>query len=320
MKTADQVATIIEQVKQDMAKERISVSVAAWKVAMACVGWAYVFGAYGEYCEPSNRRSRYKADYPKIKENCKNFNGKDSVPAGCVGCKWFLGTAESDQTIHAGRTRFYDCRGFVYWVLHNVCGMWEKCPAGATTMWNTASNWKEKGLVKDGVPQNVLVCLFYPSSENPKKMAHIGFGFNGETVECSKGVEHHTSYDKKWTHWAVPVCVEWDSPADYRPTLRRGDKGEYVTLAQTELLQKGYDLGKCGVDGSFGAATEKAVRLFQNDNKLTVDGIVGQQTWAALESGEGSLYTVTIPHLPKYKAEGLVNTYVGAYMTEEERR
>lgn len=318
MKTADQVAAIIEQVKQDMVQDRISASAAAWKVAMACVGWAYVFAAYGEYCEPSNRRSRYRSDHETIKTKCKNFNGQDNVPAGCVGCKWFLGTATSDQKVHAGRTRIYDCRGFVYWVLHYVLGMWDRCPAGATTMWRTASNWSEKGLVKDGVPKDVLVCLFYPKKDDPNKMDHIGFGFNGETVECSSGVEHHTSYNKKWTHWAVPVCVNGSVPVTDKPTLRKGDSGTYVTLLQTMLIQRGYSCGSYGADGKFGNATLAAVKAFQADAGLTADGVVGRKTWDALEGSEPvKKYTVTVPGLTIGQANALVSQYAGATMTEE---
>jgi N-acetylmuramoyl-L-alanine amidase len=35
-------------------------------------------------------------------------------------------------------------------------------------------------------------------------------------------------------------------------------------------------------DGIFGPITEEAVRRFQAGKGLTVDGIVGRQTWAAL--------------------------------------
>jgi peptidoglycan hydrolase-like protein with peptidoglycan-binding domain len=37
------------------------------------------------------------------------------------------------------------------------------------------------------------------------------------------------------------------------------------------------------IDQDFGAATELAVMRFQGDKKLTVDGIVGQETWDAIE-------------------------------------
>lgn len=318
MKTADQVAAIIEQVKQDMVQDRISASAAAWKVAMACVGWAYVFAAYGEYCDPSNRRSRYRSDHETIKTKCQNFNGQDNVPGKCVGCKWFLGTAESDQKVHAGRTRIFDCRGFVYWVLHYVLGMWDRCPAGATTMWNTDSNWKAKGKVSEGVPEDVLVCLFVQDKDNTKKMSHIGFGYQGETLECSSGVQHFTSRNKKWTHYAIPACIDEIPDPDMKPTLRKGDSGTYVTLLQTMLIQRGYSCGSYGADGKFGNATLAAVKAFQADAGLTADGVVGRKTWDALEGSEPvRKYTVTVPGLTIGQAKALVSQYAGATMTEE---
>jgi putative chitinase len=65
------------------------------------------------------------------------------------------------------------------------------------------------------------------------------------------------------------------------PVLRRGSKGEAVADLQTRLKVAGYPLA---IDGDFGPATELAVVHFQTDQKLTADGIVGPQTWAALPS------------------------------------
>jgi len=94
--------------------------------------------------------------------------------------------------------------------------------------------------------------------------------------------------------------------------------GEYVTLAQTQLIQKGYDCGTYGADGQFGTATEQAVRSFQHDHGLTVDGVIGQKTWAALDAAEPVVkYTVTIPHLSKSQADALCSQYPGSIMTEE---
>ena len=284
MKSAKEVSELIEHLKN----YGIPMSDAAWEAALACEGWAYVYGAYGEYCDPSNRRSRYSSDHKTIKTKCKNFNGKDSVPAGCVGCQWFLGNAESDPKTHEGRTRFFDCRGFVYWILHNVCGMWNKCPAGATSMWNNKSNWKARGLVKDGVPDDVLVCLFQQKADEPKKMAHIGFGFHGETVECQVGVQYFKQRNSKWTHWAIPVCVDYVPPEPgpepvKHKTLRKGDKGPEVKEMQEKLLKHGERLPKFGADGSFGNETLAAVKSFQKSHGLVVDGICGPKTWAELD-------------------------------------
>ena len=59
------------------------------------------------------------------------------------------------------------------------------------------------------------------------------------------------------------------------PTVQRGATGPDVERLQRELSQRGYDIA---VDGVFGEATETAVKKFQQDQNLTVDGIVGAQT------------------------------------------
>lgn len=64
--------------------------------------------------------------------------------------------------------------------------------------------------------------------------------------------------------------------------LRKGDKGALVKTAQLLLIGKGYSCGWTGADGDFGALTETAVKSFQRAKKLTVDGIIGINTWTAL--------------------------------------
>lgn len=57
--------------------------------------------------------------------------------------------------------------------------------------------------------------------------------------------------------------------------IRVGSKGEVVTKVQQRLVELGYGLA---VDGVFGPDTFAAVRKYQGDNKLEVDGIVGMKT------------------------------------------
>jgi peptidoglycan hydrolase-like protein with peptidoglycan-binding domain len=63
--------------------------------------------------------------------------------------------------------------------------------------------------------------------------------------------------------------------------LYEGLQGEDVRELQSALESLGYDVGP--IDGIFGPLTERAVKKFQKDNGLVVDGIVGQETFAALE-------------------------------------
>ncbi|MGW3120475.1 protein kinase domain-containing protein [Streptomyces sp. NPDC001107] len=63
-----------------------------------------------------------------------------------------------------------------------------------------------------------------------------------------------------------------------------GDRGQRVVQVQCMLTKRGYSVGSSGVDGDFGKATDAAVRSFQSDKGLEVDGQVGPNTWAALRS------------------------------------
>ncbi|MBR2853925.1 MAG: peptidoglycan-binding protein [Clostridia bacterium] len=104
--------------------------------------------------------------------------------------------------------------------------------------------------------------------------------------------------------------------------IRRGSRGEYVTLMQTMLVNRGYDIGSTGVDGDFGIRTERAVELFQRANGLTVDGIVGPTTWAALDdvpdtAVTAALYEIRIGGLTKDQVTELLKEYPKADVIEE---
>lgn len=304
MNSAKQVNTMIAQWRvQGMSGADI-----AWNAAKACEGWPYVFGAWGDKdpCTLATRKRRYKDDYKTIKTACPLWMGKQS---SCDGCKWH----PDGEVVYT-----FDCRGFTDWCLRQ--GGVDLYGDGCTTQWNHAANWARKGSI-DTMPKDQLVCLFQRDPENSKSMMHTGLGMNNETVECQKGVQYFKSRNAKWTDWAVPAGMDGGGvepvPAP-KPTLRRGNRGVYVTLMQTELIQRGYDCGAKGADGIFGAGTETAVKAFQKDHGLNADGICGPLTWDALDhSVDIQLYTVHIPKLPLYKAEALVNQYTGAWMTTE---
>lgn len=274
----------------------------AWRAALACVGWPYVFGARGEFCTVQNRHARYSDQHPTIRTACKGYDS-----GSCSGCKWYPGSE---------RVRCYDCRGLTYWALKQVGVIING--AGATSQWNTEANWAKKGKVADGLPENTLVCLFV---QKGKTMEHTGLGYGGESVEASNGVQHFAPMKAKWTHWAVPAGLYGDIPDPQpvtKPTLRKGSKGEWVTKAQTMLLNKGYKLPKYGADGSFGKETEAAVIAFQQDWGITADGVIGKKTWEMLESTlDKKTYTVTIRGLNKSDADALTAKYPGAVARAE---
>lgn len=77
------------------------------------------------------------------------------------------------------------------------------------------------------------------------------------------------------------------TPAQPSDILMYGDSGDAVKDLQEKLIKLGYACGKSGADGHFGAATRIAVRKFQTDHKLVVDGIVGRATMTAIDSAVG---------------------------------
>lgn len=93
--------------------------------------------------------------------------------------------------------------------------------------------------------------------------------------------------DKHHTATAVTNGVNADgsTPAVTMPLVKKGSTGAAVKKLQEMLIAKGYSCGKYGADSEFGSATEAAVKAFQKDHGLTVDGEAGEKTWGALING-----------------------------------
>lgn len=240
------------------------------RLAQEHLGDPYVYGAWGSPCTPELRR-KYARLNPShagnITKMCPALNGGAT---SCTGCKWHGALA-------------YDCRGFTRWLLARV-GI-EIVGSGATSQYNSVSNWAERGKIAD-MP-DVVCCLFRQSGS---KMEHTGMHIGGgRVIHCSAGVQTG-SIGQGWTHYAVPVGlysadeIEQAGRIKVRKTLRKGASGDEVRELQAMLAALGYDVGT--VDGAFGSATESAVRAFQTTKGLTVDGICGTATWAALDAAQ----------------------------------
>ena len=70
--------------------------------------------------------------------------------------------------------------------------------------------------------------------------------------------------------------------------LRRGSEGKQVKTIQRILCIRGWKDGNgraLEIDGSFGSATEHAVKSFQKSKNLIADGIIGEKTWNKLLKG-----------------------------------
>lgn len=98
---------------------------------------------------------------------------------------------------------------------------------------------------------------------------------NGLTADGIVGNATYTAIDKALS---TPIITE-----KKYSVLRKGSSGAEVKDLQNKLIQVGYYLGTYGADGSYGDATVTAVRKFQKDNNLSVDGEAGQNTRSTLD-------------------------------------
>lgn len=288
MRTANEVQKLVEE----YTAEGLSSPEIIARIAPECVGWPYVFGAWGEMCTPSNRKKRVRDDHPTIKSSCPALNG-----GSCAECKWGIGV------------RMYDCRGFTAWLLRQV-GL-DLIGGGATGQYNDTRNWLRRGEISD-MP-NVVCCVF---RKVDNKMQHTGMHIgDGRVIHCSRNVED--SGMSGWTHYGIPagLYTEDQIPKEtVKRTLKRGSQGDDVAELQTELNDRGFDCGK--VDGIFGKGTESAVKAFQRASGLTADGIVGRKTWAALEA-EIKLFTVTCTGVTQVQVDKIMQICPQAVAVEE---
>jgi len=270
MYTAKDAEALVKRMKAEgKAKEEI-----VRQLAELCLGWPYVYAAAGEMCTPEWRKNRMRYSDAKyaaaIRDACPVLSGSSS---SCASCKW------------DGR-RCFDCRGFTRWLLEQA--EITLFGGGATSQWETASNWAAKGAI-ESIPRGLVCCVF---KRKEGKMSHTGMHLEGgNIIHCSTTVKTDTLPGRPaWTHWGIPAGLYTTeelraagldvSDAQNTPTLRKGAEGELVKKLQARLNElTGAGLN---VDGKFGAKTESAVIHFQELNNLHADGIVGPKTWTAL--------------------------------------
>ena len=288
MRTADEVDKLIADYKA----EGMSAPEIIARIAPECIGWPYVFGAWGEMCTPANRKKRVRDDHPTIKSACPALNG-----GSCASCKWGIGV------------RMFDCRGYTAWLLRQV-GL-DLIGGGATGQYNDTRNWMRRGDIAE-MP-DVVCCLFV---KKDGRMEHTGMHLGGSReVECSHNVQEGGM--SKWTHYAIPKGLYTEEQIPHttvKRTLRRGSQGADVAELQAELNARGFNCGT--VDGVFGKGTEKAVKAFQSASCLLADGIVGRKTWAALEA-EIRLFTVTCTGATQMQVEKIKAICPQAVAVEE---
>ncbi len=281
--------------------------------------WGYIWGTAGIEWTKSRQDQKVKYLVDKYGSDWKkNADAKNDnyYLCGMYGAKW-IGHYVAD------------CSGMFVWAFKQF----------GLGMSHISSNiyksyCSTKGALNDSLKKTILPGTAVFTGKTADNHPHVGlYVGNGKVIEAhgtQAGVVTANITESRWTWWGRLKNVEYPAsevaeqpstpvndnlPTNNLPTLKRGSTGEYVTLLQTKLVNKGYSVGSCGIDGDFGRDTEKAVKQFQRDNGLDPDGIVGAKTWKALNDATVKIqyYTVTIPHLSQEEADKLISSYKGAY-------
>lgn len=184
------------------------------------------------------------------------------------------------------------CDMFVSWVL-NRAGDVDKYKSaytpGGAAFWKGRNRWVEDNDLRRGD----IVYFDFPG-DGVDRISHVGIVekvLSNSTVVCIEGNTSPGTGGSQRDGGGVyrrvrplSYIVGGGRPSYERgklppPLLVEGSRGKPVRELQKDLRILGAELK---VTGTFNADTEKAVRQFQRDHKLEVDGEVGKFTWGAL--------------------------------------
>lgn len=199
-------------------------------------------------------------------------------------------------------SRVCDCAGLIKWFLWSD-SMSNKSPTykssedvGATGFYNGCT---EKGYIS--TMPDIAGLLVFKGNDDTKSHVGVYIG-NGLVVEAkghNYGVVQSSLKNNNWSYWGKCKWISYGAVVTpVKPVqshdkvisvttyqLRRGSVSVAVKTLQTLLSTRGYrgsDDRALDLDGDFGPNTEYAVKTFQRDKKIEVDGIAGPITWGKL--------------------------------------
>ena len=235
--------------------------------------WGYIWGTAGEAWTEAKQKELEKT------------TDSSRAQGRTYGRKWIGHTVA-------------DCSGLFSWAFKKLGGTMYH---GSDTMYrkycvNKGELCKGKRTDQGTLKPGTAVFVWNGSSYSHVGL-YVGDGIVIEAMGTLNGVTTTKVSAGKWTHWGELAGIDYVNAGQneqltinneqlkkptIQKTVRKGSKGDAVKEMQSLLQRLGYDLGPCGVDGDFGRMTEKAVKAFQQDHGLKVDGIVGPKTWMAL--------------------------------------
>lgn len=281
--------------------------------------WGYIWGTAGIVWTQARQNQKVNYMISKYGENWKkNADAKnDHYYNACLyGAKWIGHTVS-------------DCSGMFVWAFKQFNIGMSHISSNIYLNYCTTKG-KLTSELKKTIPAGTAV--FTGSSE--KNHPHVGlYVGDGKVIEASgtqAGVCTSNITASKWTYYGLLKNVSYDGGGvstpvptpvgNELPTLKKGSKGEYVKKLQKRLMELGYSLPKYGADGDFGNETIEAVKAFQKDHGLTVDGIVGEKTWKAMDKNETVVYyDVVVKHLTSSQADEILKLYDNAHKEVESK-
>lgn len=229
------------------------------------VGQPYVWGGSGTTVTKDN----YKSVIESKETNGSYSDGTTYKQAARAFCEKLFSKGQTKLTIH-------DCSGYISKALiaaglrssrADCDGLWAKC-------------------TKTNTPKNFTL-LFRATGEDE---THVGVYYGGKQYH-SKGRKYgvvcetykKSYWDKMGVYKGLSTASQPDKAAkgEFTRILKSGCTGEDVKELKAALLAKGYG-GLTLTNGNFFSSTKRVVKQFQKDNGLTVDGIVGKNTYKAL--------------------------------------
>ncbi len=109
------------------------------------------------------------------------------------------------------------------------------------------------------------------------------YGDNAELVIGGVSVEHPVSSIMQ--SWFGQYMLLWRPHGGEPVSLRRGSRGEPVAWLRRSLADIAPDYASSKPESDlYDAELEQIVRRFQRDNRLSVDGLAGQQTQIVVNS------------------------------------
>ena len=199
------------------------------------------------------------------------------------------------------------CCQFVWWVFKHA-GASPLFYGGGKTAWvpsvrkhyTQKGKWIRRG---NGTPKPGDIIIF-GNRDDSGSGKHIGivtkvtsstvYTIEGNTTKtgysANGGMVAAKSYSRSNANIAGYCSIDYDDKEKETvevtvEMLKKGSKGDNVKALQILLIGYGFNCGKYGTDGDFGSATDEAVRNYQKAKGLTVDGIVGKNTWNKLLGG-----------------------------------